>query len=184
MNAKEKAELLKLLDDGRRAVLDAVEGVSEDLAARAPAPGKWSIVQCVEHLAIAEDGMLARTLAAQTAEAAIVNEKRESAILSRGLDRSRSVPAPEIAKPIGLHTTLDAALRHFLATHERTRRFVEAYHGDLRGQVTSHPLMGSVNCYENLLMLAMHPLRHAQQIDECKSLLGAGEQAGEPVPRA
>lgn len=174
MDAKEKMELLKLLDDGGRAVLEAVNGVTEDVAARAPAPGKWSIVQCVEHLAISEDGMFTQTLTAQPVEAAMVNEKRENAILSRGLDRTRSVPAPEIAKPAGRHSTLDAALRHFLATHERTRRYVETYDGDLRRQLTSHPLVGVVNCYENLLMIAMHPLRHAQQIEECKLLLTAG----------
>ncbi len=175
MDEKEKADLLKLFDDGGRAVQDAAKGVAEAVAARAPAPGKWSIIECVEHLAIAEYAMFAQTLAAQPAEAAMVNEHRENAILPYGFDRTRSVPAPEIAKPAGWHTTLDAALRHFLATHERTRRFVESYEGDLRRQVTSHPPLSAVNCYENLLMIAMHPLRHARQIEECKSLLKAGD---------
>jgi hypothetical protein len=177
MDPKDKAALLKLLDDGGKAVQDAVKGVSEEMAARPPAPGKWSIIECVEHIAISEDGMFSQTLVAQPAETPPVNEHREHAILSRSLDRTRAVAAPEIANPAGRHTTLHAALQHFLATHERTRRFVETCDGDLRRQLTTHPLIGPVNCYENLLMIAMHPLRHAQQIEECKSLLKAGDPA-------
>jgi hypothetical protein len=33
----------------------------------------------------------------------------------------------------------------------------------------THPIVGILNGYELLLMIAIHPLRHAQQIDEVRS---------------
>jgi len=52
-------KLIRSLDDRRRALLDEMEGLSaEDLQARAR-PGKWSILEIVEHLMIAERIVLA-----------------------------------------------------------------------------------------------------------------------------
>jgi hypothetical protein len=34
----------------------------------------------------------------------------------------------------------------------------------LRAKVAIHPVLGRVNCYEMLLMMAAHPRRHAEQI--------------------
>jgi hypothetical protein len=37
--------------------------------------------------------------------------------------------------------------------------------------MTTHPLIPVVNCYEMLLMMAAHPLRHAKQIEEIRAAL-------------
>jgi hypothetical protein len=50
---------------------------------------------------------------------------------------------------------------------------------DLRRELTSHPLIGVVNCYEILLMMAVHLHRHARQIEEI-ALLGSLKQRLEP----
>jgi len=34
-----------------------------------------------------------------------------------------------------------------------------------------HPLIGDVNCYETLLIMAIHPHRHAPQIQEIRDAL-------------
>ena len=33
------------------------------------------------------------------------------------------------------------------------------------------PIIGTVNCFETLLMIAAHPLRHANQIEEIRAAL-------------
>ena len=48
------------------------------------------------------------------------------------------------------------AVQHFLSARERTSRFVEECGEDLRAKLTSHPIVGTVNCYENLLIMAVH----------------------------
>jgi hypothetical protein len=42
---------------------------------------------------------------------------------------------------------------------------------DLRRRIATHPIMGTVNCHEMLLSIAVHTLRHVQQIEEIKASL-------------
>jgi len=48
------AELLEGIEEGRRQVLATVDGRSEAVLARQPAPGEWSARQTLEHLSFAE----------------------------------------------------------------------------------------------------------------------------------
>jgi hypothetical protein len=171
MEAHEKEAILGHLENGRKALLDALSGVTEELAARKPAPGKWSVLECVEHLAITEEYLLSQIAASRDSDGAAANRDREALILSRGADRTIPRQAPEMARPAGRFPTLRDALRHFLAARERTVQLVENCGGDLRSRLTSHPVIGTVNCYENLLLMAMHPQRHAKQIEEIKTAL-------------
>jgi hypothetical protein len=171
MEAAEKREMLELLERGRVELLQAVEGVSEQAAALPPSPQSWSILQCVEHVAVAEAHLLGQIESAQPAAAPMRNENREAAIRVRGADRTRKVSAPVGAEPRGRFPSLDAALQYFLATRGRTIQFVDDCSADLRSRLTTHPLIGAVNCYETLLMMAAHPARHARQIAEIRSAL-------------
>jgi hypothetical protein len=171
MEKHEKEKLVADLESGRQTLLDALNGVTEDLAARTP-PGKWSILECVEHLAVSEDYLFSQIAASHSSPAPVFNEKREALIVARGMDRTKPVPSPEAGKPAGRFSTLAEAVQSFLASRERTIRFVENCGEDLRSKLTTHPIIGSVNCYETLLMIAVHPKRHAKQIEETKKLAG------------
>ena len=166
MDAGEKEELLGSLRSGQSALLETLAGVTEEAAARLPGPGKWSILQCVEHLAATESILFERVQAATHAGEPVVNTRREALIQARGADRRRPIQAPEAAVPAGRFSTLADAIREFVAHRRRTIDFVENATGDLRCDLTTHPIIGQVNCYEMLLMMAMHPQRHAKQIQE------------------
>lgn len=56
----EKQDLFTALDKGREALRRALEGVDENLAVRKPASGGWSILECVEHVVVAEGYLLGR----------------------------------------------------------------------------------------------------------------------------
>lgn len=171
MDTTEKAPLLIQLEQSRTAMLDVLDGVSEDTASRHPAPGRWSILDCVEHVIVAEDYLLAQIMTATPLDAQLRNEKREAAIPVRGLDRSRVIESPELAKPSGRFPTLREALQQFLASRKGTMSFVENCAADLRSQSIPHPLFGDVSCYEALLMIAAHSSRHTKQIEECRETL-------------
>jgi uncharacterized damage-inducible protein DinB len=164
--------MLADLAAGRRDLLEALRGITEDTAARSPGPGRWSVLECVEHVAVAEDLLFGNITASRAVEGAAIDERRERLIPLRGRDRSVPVEAPEAARPTGRYATLAAAVERFAAGRERTVRFVEECHDDLRARLTTHPLIGQVNCWETLLMMAMHPLRHAAQIREIRAALG------------
>jgi len=169
MQPHEKQELIDSLTAGRRTLIEAVGGVTEDLAKHAEA-GRWSILQCVEHLALAEDYLFGRILAATPHDAPLVNERRERIIREHGSSRSRPIAAPDVAVPHGHFATLAEALEAFSTSRARTVAFVENCTTDLRAQLTTHPVVtGPVNCHEMLLMMAAHPFRHASQIQEIRA---------------
>jgi hypothetical protein len=171
MKAHEKREILAALDSGRKALLGALSGVTDDLAVRSPGLGKWSILQCVEHTAVSEDYLFSQLTAAKHSDMPMIDEQREALIMERGLDRAMRVESPEVGWPTGRFLTLTGAVQHFVAARERTIRFVRSSKDDLRSRVTSHPIIGTVNCYETLLMMVAHPHRHAEQLKEIRAAL-------------
>jgi hypothetical protein len=171
MTEQERQEILNSLEQGKAALRNALQGVTEEMAARSPAPGSWSILGCVEHLVISEEYLFRQITESEQAGAPLINERREAAIPVRGLDRSWRMESPPEGSPSGLFPTLSEAVERFLADRERTIRFVRENTEDLRSRITSHPLMGTVNCHEMLLSIAVHCLRHIKQIEEAKAAI-------------
>jgi hypothetical protein len=60
MEAQEKEEILTDPRSGRTTLLAVLSDMTEDFAARIPAPGEWSVLECVEHLAVSEDYLLSQ----------------------------------------------------------------------------------------------------------------------------
>jgi uncharacterized damage-inducible protein DinB len=169
MTDNERQEILASLENGSAVLLETLHGVTDELAVRVPAPGKWSILQCVEHVAVVEDYLFGLILASKQAETPVINAQRELLIASRGADRTNRRESPEGALPTGRFSTLSEAVQHLLASRARTIQFVQTNNEDLRARIATHPLMGPVNCQELLLLMAVHPVRHAKQIDEIKA---------------
>ena len=172
MHPHEKEKLLADLDSGQKVLMDVLRDVTEDEAARSPAPGRWSVLECVEHLAVSEDYLFGQIVASHRSETRMINKQREAVTVAVGLDRSRKIQSPDVGQPTGRFSTLAEAVERFHAARKRTIQFTESCTEDLRCKITTHPLIaGDVNCYEILLMIAAHPHRHAQQIEEIKAAL-------------
>ncbi len=171
MTELERQQILASLEQGRTALLKALQGVSEEMAARSPAPGSWSILGCVEHLVISEDYLFQQIVTSERSPSPLINEKREAVMPIRGLDRKWRMESPPEGCPSGRFPTLSEAVKQFLVYRERTVQFVHDNQEDLRCRITSHPIMGTVNCHEMLLSIAVHCLRHVKQIEEAKAAL-------------
>jgi hypothetical protein len=170
MLSSDRQAILDELQRGRQALGDAISGVDERQAVVQPAPGRWTIVECIEHLTRAEQYMLTRLQEAYRSDQSHDNRPREAMILSRGADRTRPMESPEMGKPDGRFHSLGEALAAFDAARVQTIRYVEAFEEDPRRWITGHPLIpGPVNCYEMLLIIAVHPARHAKQIAEIRA---------------
>jgi hypothetical protein len=166
MKPHERAQLLVLMEANARAFQDAAKGIAPHLAAQRPDPQRWSVLECAEHVAMVEAGLFARVTAAEHSDTPRIDEKREFGILRYAAERNNKVEAPEAVKPTGRFSTVDQALGEFLANREKTIRFINDCELDLRAQLTTHPRFGEMNSYELLLLMAMHPARHAAQIRE------------------
>jgi hypothetical protein len=168
MEPAEKQKMLEELERGSQALRDAVQGLGEEQAALRPGPDRWSVLDCVEHLVVVEEFLLRQVETATPAITPVGTARREALIAERAGDRTRRVPAPETVHPQARFATLAEAVERFAAVRARSVRFVEGCQIDLRRQATMHPLIGAVNCHEMLLMLALHPVRHAKQIVEIR----------------
>jgi hypothetical protein len=170
MDINEKREIIDSLQTGCEALVHAIRGITEVAAHRKPDAGRWSILECMEHIAIAEEHMFGLITSASRVDTPQISKSRESLIRKRGADRSRKFEAPDVAKPFGRFLTLDDATQNFLDSRRRTMDFVEKCDTDLRAMLATHPVAGPVNCYEMLLIMSAHPLRHAEQIAEIRNL--------------
>jgi len=170
MTDLDKRELLDHLQRGRDRLAAALGGVDDETALRKPGEGRWSVVECIEHIGLAERLLLSRLRQASPSDAAAASPAREKLILSRAPDRARAVQAPEGSRPAGRFANVSEALAAFDSERMETLRFVENFPGDPRAWLTRHPIPPApINCYEMLLMVAMHPVRHARQIEEIRA---------------
>ena len=162
---QERREMLQLLQEGTEALYALVAGIDDAEAARKPSGGGWSVLDCLEHVAVTEGALFAGIRNATRAEAPRVNPEREAKIRDRALNRERLIAAPEIVVPRSRFANPNQALLNFAAARAETVRWVETFADDPRCWVTTHPMVRTpVNCWEMLLMIALHPKRHAEQI--------------------
>jgi uncharacterized damage-inducible protein DinB len=162
--------LLSLLASSRDRFLGGLGDVSEQQARVHPQEGRWSVLQTVEHLTVAEATML-RLLDEPRRSRPAGAQNREQAFLMAGADRSRKLQSPEGGLPSGRFATLAEAREHFSSIRAKAIQFVEENREDLRGfEVTHpHPVVGTVSIYELFILIARHADRHALQIAEIKS---------------
>jgi hypothetical protein len=166
----DKARLLEALRKGGDAFLCSVAGVGEAACRLRPAENRWSVLECAEHVAVAEEVMLALVTGEKRARDP-EGPKRDDRILRSGTDRSTRFDASDQSQPLGRFSTLAEAVAHFRAVRERTLRLVEQTGEDLRATEVKHPhhVVGVISTYECLLLMGSHAQRHALQIEEIKN---------------
>jgi hypothetical protein len=168
----DRQEILRLLQEGADCLASSLAGVDESLARRRPADDSWSVVECVEHLALSEEMLLAQLREAKPCNESHEDRAREAKFQDLALNRVRRIEAPDRVVPALHSETLAEALEAFRAVRNETVRFVEEFQGELHWWLAKHPLITRpVNCYEMLLLVAMHPRRHAMQIEQTREIV-------------
>jgi hypothetical protein len=164
----DKEILIARLQKGRDRYLCAFHGVLESSSSWRRTPGTWSILECAEHVAVAEEQMLRAW--EKLAEAGASDPAKDAMILTLAHERTRKAKAPERSEPTGRYESLFEALERFRAARERTLQFAEGISvEELRAKVVPHPLAGTLDGYQLLTLMAVHPERHALQVEEIKT---------------
>jgi hypothetical protein len=173
MAPEERSEIVQALEDSRKEFCAAVEGVSEEHAKICPAAGRWSVLECVEHVAVVEQRFLSRLEAADQPPPPPLDKHKEAELAVRVTDRTGRAQAPEPVQPSGRFLSLAQALEHFNAARTRTIDFANARCGDLYQLAWEHPRFGPLNGTEVLVITAGHARRHAAQIREVRNAINA-----------
>ena len=173
------ATVFATLDASLAAVQAATDSIPPSLRERRPAPGRWSVAEVLEHLALV-DRLFAERIGGKiiAARAALGAETSAHTPLpaetaARMASRAKSRSAPEQVVPGGRMDAAEAlgALRD---AHAGFRAMLSSGDGLALSAVTyDHPFFGTLNAYQWAELMAGHELRHAEQIHE------AGQQLRE-----
>jgi len=168
----DKDKALAYLESTKKGVLDATKGLSEAQWNFEPAPDKWSVAECVEHIAAAEDFI--RGMAVDKVMKAPAAPDRDIAKIDAGImamipDRSQKAQAPEELKPTNRFGSPEGSLKHFAESRTATENFLKDT-PDLRAHAVDSPIGGpKLDAYEWVLFVSAHSQRHTKQIEEVKA---------------
>ena len=168
MTPEAQTEIAHLLEESRRDLHAAVEGVTESQAAAKPESGRWSILECVEHVATVEQRFLTRLAGAKRLDGPRVDRAREAEFAALIVSRAKPLQAPEAVRPTGRFATLTSALEHFDATRSQAVAKTAELGPALYALEVEHPRFGMLNGTELMILLAGHARRHAAQIREIR----------------
>jgi hypothetical protein len=169
----ERQKAMDLLIRSRQALLDAVDGVTEQQARWKPGPERWSILEYVEHLAMSDDALVAQVEQSLQSpakpETAHERHAREQKIRESPMPRGAN-RAPEMLQPSARFASLSDALAAFREARERTMEFTRNTQADLRSHFAPHTVLGPLDGYQWLVGNARHAESHAGHIREIRGL--------------
>ena len=171
MSPAERSEIVDMLEKSREEFHAAVAGVSESLAKTRPETDRWSVLDCVEHVATVEEMFLKRLAGGEYTEAPPEDRAKEASLAARIVDRSSRRQAPETALPKGRFTSLAEGLEQFDSARGRYLQFARERAADLYTLASMHPAFGPLNGVEALIIIASHSRRHAEQIREARAAI-------------
>lgn len=153
------------LHESRQLVHQMAAGLSRDQLQFRPAPGRWTVAENLEHLAIVEDRIRGGLI--QTLEQPPDPNKTASvtdAFIFENLGRVvQPLVAPEPVCPKS-QWPLAELLPRFDAARQRTLDFAAtAAEKDLRRHFMHHLFFGELDCYQWLVLTAGHTKRHCNQ---------------------
>jgi len=131
---------------------------------------RWSIYQCTEHIALAENVIFQWIQMTEHQPAA--PEKRSEVklttekLVSMTIDRSHKFQAPEMLRPETKFPSTEAALNAYTLRRDSTIAYLQTTQDDLKDHFLAHPLFGTMDLYQGLVFLAAHSERHTLQIEE------------------
>lgn len=173
LTEEERKTALDLLLSTEQGVFDAVKGLSDAQLKYKPAEDRWSVEDCVKHIAITEIGlwkMIEGTVAqAPNPEKRNDIKASDEQVVTMMEDRSKKVKTSEQLEPQNTpYKSLDEAIQSFKTDREKLMEYVKTTDADLRNHVVTLPF-GSFDAYQMILFIGGHSNRHTQQMNEVKA---------------
>lgn len=173
ITTKERDDAIGFLKETESGVFNAVKNLSEAQLKFKPAADKWSVEECVQHIAAAEKELwtMAEPVLTQPANP----EKRadikftDEQLIKAVEDRSHQAKTFAALEPANSsYKSVAEALHAFKENRDKLIAFISKTPEDLRNHVVVLPV-GTYDLYQYILLISAHSQRHTQQIEEVKS---------------
>jgi hypothetical protein len=174
LTAQEREAALKQFQTTRDNFLKSISGLSQKQWTFKPTPDRWSVAEVAEHITVSEDAIFSlvekqvmQSPAAPAKRAQVAG--KDEMILTRVPDRSHKAQAPEFLKPTGRWATEAELTKTFEERRAATMEYIKTTSDDLRDHFFDHPVFGTMDGYQWLLLISSHSARHTEQIEEVKA---------------
>jgi len=177
MTPQERTQLVQYLKDSQKEFLAAVSNLSDEQWKWKPAPERWSVGECAEHILLSEGALFSKM------EEALKNPASEdweaktgpktAIILQVMAPRLGKAQAPEEIQPSGKMPRAEI-MSKYAEVRGRTLKFAEETQVALKEHVAPHPfpIFNPLNAYQWILYIPLHNMRHDKQIEEVKATAG------------
>jgi hypothetical protein len=176
LSRQERDFAVQYMEKSRDTLLMDVKGLTPEQLNWKADSTRWSIAQCVEHIALAESMLMG--VVEMNLKPPADPSKRDSLkftdqqIMSFLTNRSQKFQAPEMLKPSGKFGSYQAALDSFIVSRNRNIEFVKNTQADFRDHYWINPGFGRIDDYQALLFMVAHSKRHTAQLEEVKASPG------------
>jgi hypothetical protein len=172
MTDADRTALVTELKASQQAVVDTVKDLTPEQLTFKPGPDRWSVAECLEHIAATEpalfggfiQGKVLKTAPASEADRAKTTGK-DTGVMTMVTDRTKKFQAPNEIRPAGRWTGRDALLKAFEDARGKTIEWAQTTKEDLRSHVMSGP-GGELDGYQWVMYLSGHTRRHLAQMKE------------------
>ncbi len=174
LSQAERDQAVAELESSRKAFLEATSGLSEAQWNFKPAPDRWSVAECAEHIGVTEAFIL-KLITEQALKGPAEPEKRaqvqgkDTSLMVMAVDRSAKFKAPEPIQPTRRWATSGDITKNVLENRARTIEFISTTPEDLRDHFMDHPVFKTLDTYQWILLTSAHMRRHTAQILEVKA---------------
>jgi uncharacterized damage-inducible protein DinB len=173
LTAVEREYAIKSLTETETSVFESVKDLSNAQLKFKPSADKWSVEDCVKHIATAEKTLWAMVKESlknpANPEARKEIKFTDSDLVKAVEDRSHKSKTFAALEPENSnYASVSDALADFKKNREKLIEFVKNTKEDLRNHVSVLPI-GTYDAYQFILLISAHSNRHTQQIDEVKA---------------
>lgn len=172
MEPSERELLLQQLELSRDRVRQTARGLTPEQLVFRPSPEQWSISDCVEHISLVEERILAGVRKALSGPAdpdkqAIVAMKSDTLVRAVP-NRKHKVVGPPAVMPRREWSHFPELLDRFESTRDQTIRFAADCGPEVHDHFFAHAVFEELSCYQWLMMVGLHSERHVRQMEEVK----------------
>jgi hypothetical protein len=170
MTDQDREHLLVHFEMTGQMLAEEVRGLSPAQLEYKSSPDRWSIRECVSHLAVAEPDYW-RDLQKAVKGPADMKDKKSVAtdadIMWYGIDRVVHTKTGGGHEKVDTYKNMDEALGKFQALHATMIAYIKTTDDDLRAH--SFGEQERIDCWQWMLEISTHAERHIQQIREVKA---------------
>ena len=172
LSKKERKFAAEHMKSTKAELLDAVKGLSTEQLTYKVSADKWSVQECVYHIAISEKTLWAMLEASMKAGPTPEKKKdlkvTDEQVIKMVEDRTNKRKTFSTLEPQNTpYKSLDEAMNDFKAARTAHIKYIKATSEDLRNHFVQMSF-GMLDCYQLCLMISSHTDRHVQQLKEVK----------------